>query len=872
MTIASNYIVGYAIIIVFEFKGVLMNKKEKSKIIFLSGLITLLIILCIYALNGFAPFGTKTLAIMDANIQYIDFFSYLKDVISGKNSIAYSFGKTLGGSNVAIFSYYLSSPFNLLLLFFSNTELYTFFNIVVALKITLASIAFAYFITNRFETSYKENSILFILFSCGYGLCQYSFFQASNIMWLDGMYMLPFMLLQVYYIVQGKKNWNLSIVVGLAIIFNWYSAGINCIFTGIWFLLECCLLIVEKKMTFTQFIRTSIKYIFSMILGIMISAILFLPTIGALTNGPRGSLSFMELLNFSFVGNILSTIPKYSYGAHSKLGFAALFCGGLAIVLALSLFFNKQIKIRVKIVLGCFLFIILLCLYWYPLYLAFSLFKFVGSYNYRYSYIAEFFILFLAAYNCVYAKEKNNIVKTGVVAIVFSVLNIVLTRHYTHQEKINAYLTVAMIIVLTALYISSQLMTKQKTKQLLLVVLLIVGSIDLGINSSLLANSLCINDLEYTSYRKNQEKIIGDIQNDDSSNYRITQTSNRYMYEGNLTANYDEPLSYGYNSITGYTSSPDGSQLNFLNKCGYPTYADCLTVTNTSMLGIDSLLGVKYVLTSENYTGLVKKNNTKLNGKYIYTNPYYMPLAFICTNFDAIKYEEGYLNPFDYQNLLFKQLFNTSKNVYKPVKYSVTKKDNSNTEINLNTSNYKNMIYYGFIPWTSESESYIYNEKNMITKYAGWLSPTVFHIETDHSNTKLRVESADSNFNYDNAYFYALDLSVLDECAKTAHKNEVNISMKNGSIDTTVKATSEDSYLYLSVPVDDCWDVLINNEKAKVKSFGDCLYAIKLHSGTNKITMRYHTKYKTLGICLTAGAILFIIVSAIVRKKYCKEN
>lgn len=99
---------------------------------------------------------------MDANIQYIDFFSYLKDVISGKNSIAYSFGKTLGGSNVAVFSYYLSSPFNLLLLFFSNAELYTFFNVVVALKLTLASIAFAYFITNRFETSYKE--IVFSLF------------------------------------------------------------------------------------------------------------------------------------------------------------------------------------------------------------------------------------------------------------------------------------------------------------------------------------------------------------------------------------------------------------------------------------------------------------------------------------------------------------------------------------------------------------------------------------------------------------------------------------------------------------------------------------------------------------------------------------
>lgn len=849
-----------------------MNKKEKSKIIFLSGLITLLIILCIYAVSGFAPFGTKTLAVWDAYFQYIDFFSYLKDVIAGKNSITYSFGKTLGGSNVVVFSYYLSSPFNLLLLFFSNGNLYTFFNIVVALKLTLASIAFAYFITNRFQTSYKENSILFILLSCGYGLCQYSFFQASNIMWLDGMYMLPFMLLQIYYIVQGKKNWNLSIAVGLAIIFNWYIAGISCIFTGIWFLLECCLYAAENKMTFMQFIKTGIRYVFAMILGVMVSAVLFLPTIGTLTNGPRGSLSLRDLLDFSFVGNMLSVIPKYSYGAHSSLGFAALFCGGLAIVLALSVLLNKNIKLNVKLVFVCFSVIILLCLYWHPFYWLFSLFKQPHNYDYRYSFLIEFFILFLAAYNCVYAKEKKNIVITGAVAIVFSILNIVLTRHYTHQEKIYAYLTVSLIIVLTALYISSQLMTKQKTKQLLLVVLLIVGSIDLGINSGLLANSLCMNDLEYTSYRKNQEEIINEIKNNDNSNYRITQTSTRVMDGGNLTANYDEPLSYNYNSVSGYTSSPDGVQLNFLNKSGYPVYADCLNVINTSMLGIDSLLGVKYVLTSENYTGLVKKNNTKLNGKYTYINPYYMPLAFTCKNFDAIKNEEGYMNPFDYQNLLFKQLFNTSKDIYKPVKYSVTKKDDSNAEINLNTSNYKNMVYYGFIPWTSESESYIYNGKDMITKYACWLSPTVFHIETNNSNTKLRVESADSNFNYDNAYFYALDLSVLDQCAQTARKNEVNISMKNGSVDTTVNAEDEDSYLYLSVPVDDCWDVLVNNEKAEVKSFGNCLYAIKLHSGTNRITMRYHTKYKTLGIGLTAVAILFIIVSAIYRKKYCKEN
>ena len=55
----------------------------------------------------------------------------------------------------------------------------------------------------------------------------------------------------------------------------------------------------------------------------------------------------------------------------------------------------------------------------------------------------------------------------------------------------------------------------------------------------------------------------------------------------------------------------------------------------------------------------------------------------------------------------------------------------------------------------------------------------------------------------------------MDEYAKTARENEVNISMKNGSIDTTVNAEDKDSYLYLSVPVDDCWDVLVNNKNCR---------------------------------------------------------
>ena len=84
--------------------------------VFLTGFILIVVLLC----GGYVPFGEESLATMDASIQYLDFFSFLKDVLSGKNNIFYSFSKMLGGSYFSVFSYYLASPFNFLVVFFEK--------------------------------------------------------------------------------------------------------------------------------------------------------------------------------------------------------------------------------------------------------------------------------------------------------------------------------------------------------------------------------------------------------------------------------------------------------------------------------------------------------------------------------------------------------------------------------------------------------------------------------------------------------------------------------------------------------------------------------------------------------------------------------
>lgn len=191
-------------------------KKQNRYLCIYSFSITFLLMLILFWHYGYAPFGGNSMASHDASVQYLDFYSYFKDVLSGKNNITYTFSKTLGGNNIGVFSYYLTSPFMLLCVFFKKTQLHAFFDVLVMLKLSTASFTFCWFLTGRFHkhfsagnTSIKNFSM--VILSVSYGLCQYSIAQSCNLMWLDGVYMLPLILLGVYTIWSAKKqhgNWQ----------------------------------------------------------------------------------------------------------------------------------------------------------------------------------------------------------------------------------------------------------------------------------------------------------------------------------------------------------------------------------------------------------------------------------------------------------------------------------------------------------------------------------------------------------------------------------------------------------------------------------------------------------------------------------------
>ena len=852
----------------------MLTNRQKTIIYYLiPPLVTGLIMLIILYIGDYVPFGTNTMASMDADIQYLDFFAYFKDVLSGRNNISYTFSKTLGGTSVAVFSYYLSSPFSLLVAFFAKNQLEFFFNFTIVLKLMMCSLTFCVFLTKRFKVSVADcwKRAAAVILSVSYALCQYTIAQSSNINWLDGVYLLPVLLLFVYEIVNGRTSgWKLAVAVGVSILFNWYTAGINCLFMVIWFIVEYTLLPSDKrkKMHFETFFCRFIKFGISAFFGVMISAVLFLPTITALKNGNRGSIDWSLITNPSFNGTLLSFIPKYVYGGTSEPypSSLAVFAGCMAAVGFISVFLSKASSRKTKVTLG-------VAVYWNPLFVAFSLFKSATSYWFRYSYLNVFILLFIASYYFLAVVEQDYLQPLKSAAI-FAVLLVTFDYLTGTNNWNNVYATAAMSlligILLSSLFYHQMIGTTRQYKWAILTicgVLCVVCMLDLAVNTDLLLKSYRASDADSNdAYFEQEEKLISTIREEDRTPYRISQTKTRNQNRAgdNLTANYNESLAFNYWSISGYTSSPDDRQRKFLEHVGYPINGENMNITNTSILAADALLGVKYVLSDYPINGLSKRENLgTANGKDVYENPYVLPMAFIIhgnPEFNNLNTE----NPFLFQNDVYSRFLGRKVDLYRPVPYEIIQNGNGEAvplifRIRIPEGNY---AVYGNLPWNSDIAAKLSINGSFQSMYAQWGSPSVFYIPYSNATADIALSTAQAyDLNYDKVQFYALDLSLLAEVTKEL-KSSVpeHTNIQNGAAEITINQAHEGDVLFLSIPKDCGWEIINNGQEISSDTLDGCLDLIKLNEGSNNIVMKYHVPRIKRGAVVTACGLFLTIL------------
>ena len=145
---------------------------------------------CIFA-SYFLYRGQEILTV-DLGQQYIDFLSFYKNnLLSNPLNFIFTFSNGLGSSFIGTSAYYLNSPFNLLLLLFSNSSLPIAILLIISLKVGAIGLSSFFYFQKFFK---GDNKIFALAASLAFALSGFVVSYNLNLMWLDSLILLPFLL------------------------------------------------------------------------------------------------------------------------------------------------------------------------------------------------------------------------------------------------------------------------------------------------------------------------------------------------------------------------------------------------------------------------------------------------------------------------------------------------------------------------------------------------------------------------------------------------------------------------------------------------------------------------------------------------------
>ena len=151
-----------------------------------------------------------------------------------------------------------------------------------------------------------------LLLGTAYALTSWSFANGQNIMWIDGLIMLPLVALGVWRVASGKSPALLFASAAGVMLFNWYAAYMVCLFSIFYFFAELpgasreALATTgnaapQRKLLRRARVKAVLAYGATMVLAIMAGMVILLPV--ALAQLAGGTVSDETVLSSSFFAN-----------------------------------------------------------------------------------------------------------------------------------------------------------------------------------------------------------------------------------------------------------------------------------------------------------------------------------------------------------------------------------------------------------------------------------------------------------------------------------------------------------------------------------------------------------------------------------------
>lgn len=757
------------------------------------------------------PFGDNSFLTNDLKYQYIDFFAWFRRVLLGEANLRYSFSQGLGMNTWGLYSYYLASPFNLLCVLFPQDKLTLFVFAISALKLGCIHIGSAWYVQKRFGLSKPAAFPL----STSFTFCSWTVSNLRNPLWIDCLILLPICAYGCYELIRKQRMIRLVIATALNVMFCWYTAYISILFLCIFVLVEFVDYVAQEGFSWKLMLDRALRFAGAIVIGLLLSAWTFLPTILAMSKGGP-VLALGSLLKTSLKSLIRGFLPGMWVNNDSTPQF---YCGVIVMLLAVSLLLNRRISIKTRIATLVTAVILIASSVLSPLEYIWCGMRVPNGFYSRTAFLLSFFTLWAAGYALQTLKDRPKV--------------------------------------------------RRAYRPTVVLPLLALTAIELFANAHVMWNQLYTGYSEdaNSSYVAAASSTIKPIQDEDSTPfYRIDRTTTRAD-----SAALNEGLALGYNQLSSYSSANSPQAIALLNSLGYSSVGEFSTRYAEPILAADALLGVKYAivdLAPAGYVAIPKPGDT---ASAVYENPYALSLGIAASKDIQNCTLEGE-NPFEKQNDLYSKIIGHKVELYTEIDAAKTADSQDAKQWSVTVP--AGSIGYLYINKDANAGSYwpiaLTIDQRTINNEAWRFDNNIRQIAyasdaPSQHTVSIEVSEGYTDMPQDNEpVFYALNLEAFKQIIDELKASEfVPTVFEDGKVEGEYTAEN-DCNLLLSVPYDDGWSVTINGAAAELMPAANKgMLCLSVQKGANRILMTYKTPGALAGLAVSLATAASLIAAGL---------
>ncbi len=883
--------------------GVFKSKKEFSYLAYCFGIPAVLYFL-IYLSMGLHPLGNGSVLVLDLNGQYVYFYEALRNAVCGDNSLLYSFARQLGGEFLGIYAYYIASPLSYIVCLFPQSRILEALLCIFLIKAGISGFTMGYYLH---KTADRLNKTNIVICSVLYSMCSYAVVQQHNSMWIDALMWLPLLTLGIEELIKNKKYKLYVIMLALTLLSNFYIGYMACIYTAAYFFFYYFAHNENSKNNPSEesnhFFKSLLRIGCFSVIAIGISMVIVASAYYSLQFGKNefSNPNFSFSVRFDIIDFITKLFPG-SYDTVRPEGLPFVYCGVLTLFCVPIYFLSKKFSTREKVFsCGLIAFFVLsfsintIDMIWHG-------FQKPNWLNYRYSFMLCFFLIVLAYKGMGQIRRTSSRTVGFIGALLILFLSVAQKFEYhAVVERISGKVefdqplkTLEVIwlsvfcVIMVGIILCVMIRTKRRqTAALMLLVFVCIEAFGSGIVN-------CVefgNDVIYSTYSSYND-FVGSLR--PLTDSIVESDPSFFRYEKNVHRKYCDNMALNIRGLTNSTSTLNKETINFLKNLGYASKSHWSKYLGGNII-TDSLLGIKYIIDSENadiskYYDLTDLEPVNVNKTdyYAYINDNALSLAYSVNN-AVLDYKFNGKTPMENINGLLNAMIGSEETLefFVPVEIE---------ESTSNLSTKTNSSYYEYRPEVSGSaatltytftantaaEYFFYlpsdyprevdlkvNNKSSGTFYASETTRIIslgFFEEGETVNVGMTLK-ADVLYTIPkvNSVYY-IDVDLAKDALSNLASEQMIISddWKEHNIKGTYSTANDLTTVFTTLPYDEGWKIYVDGNEIEYEKALEAVIAFKIDSaGEHTVEFKYAPKTFTLGLAislLSLGLFVFIII------------